>query len=201
MKFLNEHTHILHGMNPTDKNDPNNGRSAVELALPDNFSDKAKRCWEYYEGAAYIFEYRDKLHVTDEGLCLTHYGDGSHEAPFGGPLWICDTWDELEKVLEQNFDELAEDDMLGEFQPTADERHIMSLNSNGVIVRYPNGKSEPVTLDFYQAAVEICNDEGYEATAYSIEMPGIDGDFSLAVWKNGHVDSGTTERIMACLDR
>jgi len=201
MKFLNTHTRILHGERPVDRNDRAGEHTAVELALPDNFSDKAKRCWEYYEGAAYIFEYCDKLYVTDESLELATDGDGSPEKPFGGPRWICDTWAELEKALEQNFDELAADDLLGEFQPTADERHIMSLNANGVIIRYPNGKSEPVTLEFYRNAIAFCKEDGAESIVYPIELPGISGDFSLAIWRNGHVDSGSTKRIMALLDR
>ena len=201
MKFLNDHTSILYGERPTDRSDPDNGRTAVELALPDNFSDKAKRCWEYYDGAAYIFEYREKLYVTDESLELATDGDGTPEKPFGGPRWICSTWAELEKALEQNFDELAEDDMLGEFQPTADERHIMSLNCNGARITSKDGLSRPVSLEFYHAAVAYCKVFGYNAVTYSIELPGIDGDFSLAIWQNGHADSGTTERIMALLDR
>lgn len=201
MKFLNEHTHILHGEQPIDMNHRESESTAVELDLPDNFSDKAKRCWEYYEGAAFCYEYQNKLVVTDESLYLTDHGDGSHDAPFGGPRWVCDSWEELEKALEENFDELAEADLLGEFQPTADERHIMSLNSNGVRIKYPNGKSEPVTLNFYHDTMTFCKEDGSEAITYSIELPGIEGDFSLTIWQNGHVDSGATENIEALLDR
>jgi len=57
MKFFNEHTRILKGIRPIDMNDRMSEGTAVELDLPDNFSDKAKACWDYFEGAAFIFEY------------------------------------------------------------------------------------------------------------------------------------------------
>ena len=67
MKFLNEHTHILHDEQPIDMNDRANEHTAIQLALPDNFSEKAKLLWAYYDGAAYLYEYCSKLIVTDEG--------------------------------------------------------------------------------------------------------------------------------------
>ena len=107
MKFLNEHTRILKGIHPVDMNDRMSEGTAVELDLPDNFSDKAKACWNYFEGAAFIFEYDGKLTVTDEGLNLTAHGDGIHEA-FGAPRWVCDSWEELEQILEETCDELED---------------------------------------------------------------------------------------------
>ena len=77
--------------------------------MPSGFSDKAKSCWEYFIGSAFIFEYKDRLVVTDEGLYLSSHGDGSHDAPIGGPRWECDSWDELEQILENTYDDLAED--------------------------------------------------------------------------------------------
>ena len=108
MKFLNEHTRILNGIRPVDMNDRMSERTAVELDLPDNFSDKAKACWDYFEGAAFIFEYRNRLVVTDEGMNLTAYGDGIHEA-FGAPRWVCDSWEELQQILEETYDDLEAD--------------------------------------------------------------------------------------------
>ena len=109
MKFLRPDTHMIVGYRPTDRNDRENERSAVELALPTSFSEKAKACWEYFEGTAFIFDYKGRLVVTDESLYLTEHGNGSREAPFGGPRWICDSWEELESILEKVYDELAED--------------------------------------------------------------------------------------------
>ncbi len=109
MKFLRPDTHMIVGYRPTDMNDHENERSAVELALPTGFSEKAKACWEYFRDAAAIFEYSNCLVVTDESLYLTEHGDGSHDASFGAPRWICDSWEELESILEEVYDDLAED--------------------------------------------------------------------------------------------
>ncbi len=112
MKFLRHDTHMIVGYRPVDMNDHENESSAVELALPGSFSDKAKACWEYFTGSAFIFEYKDRLVVTDEGLYLTNHGDGSHGSPIGGPRWECNSWDELEQILENTYDDLAEEGLL-----------------------------------------------------------------------------------------
>ena len=56
-------------------------------------------------------------------------------------------------------------------------------------------------MDFYRRAVEQCIQGGYNAVTYNLELPGIDAEFMIAFWKDGHVDSGSTERIIDCLDR
>ena len=114
MKFLNEHTYIMHGLKPIDKNDRKSENTAVELALPDNFSEKAKACWHYFDGAAVIFEYKERLVITDEGLYLTEHGDGTSGNPMCFPRWECDSWEELEKILEETYDDLIEDGMIEE---------------------------------------------------------------------------------------
>ena len=84
---------------------------------------------------------------------------------------------------------------------TPEERHIQSLNNNGACIRRPDGTKEPVTMDFYRRAVEQCITGGYNAVTYELELPGINGDFQIAFWRDGHVDSGTTRRIIDCLAR
>lgn len=82
---------------------------------------------------------------------------------------------------------------------TPEERHIQSLNNNGARIKAPDGTTEPVTMDFYRKAVEQCRTGGYNAVTYELELPGIDGDFQICFWRDGHVDSGTTMRIIDCL--
>ena len=81
------------------------------------------------------------------------------------------------------------------------ERHINSLSNNGARIKAPDGTTEPVSMDFYRSAVEACVKGGCCAITYELELPGIDGEFMIAFWKDGHVDSGTTRRIIDCLDR
>lgn len=203
MKFLNEHTRILQGERPIDRNDRESEWMAVELDLPDNFSGKAKACWKYFEGAAFIFQYKNHLVVTDEGLYLTEHGDGSHEAPYGGPRWVCDSWEELEKILEATFDDLKDDGLLPEQEkvPSKAEQHITRLMSYGTRIKRPDGTTAKLTMDIYRRAMRYCYAEGCRAICYEIILPGIEGEFMLVIWKEGRVDSGTSERIMTLLDR
>ena len=83
-----------------DRNDPLGAATAVELRFPRTFSKKAWRVIRYFEGAMYLYSYKGKFVATDESLELTEYGDGSHEAPYGAPRFVCDTLNELEVILE-----------------------------------------------------------------------------------------------------
>ena len=106
VNFKRNDTHIiLDGKHPIDKNDPQSAASAIELALPTGFSEKAKACWKYFDDTAFLFEYKGKLVVTDESLWLTAYGNGTLESPLGFPRFTCDSWEELEKVLELTYDD------------------------------------------------------------------------------------------------
>ena len=78
--------------------------------------------------------------------------------------------------------------------------HIATLQRHGAQLRNPDdGSLIPLTEDFYRRAVEECIRGGYNAVTYELELPGIDADFMIAFWKDGHVDSGTTTRIIECL--
>ena len=112
MKYAREDARIYTDLEPIDQNDPESAATAIEYGLPNGFSGKAKACWDYFSGAAYLFEYKGQLVMTDESLYLTEHGDGSHDAPYGAPRGTFDTWEEVEAFLEQVFDELLEDDMI-----------------------------------------------------------------------------------------
>ena len=103
-KFLRRDTSVLSGNDPVDRNDPESEGEAVELAVPTGFSDKAKALMDYLDGTAFIFAYKGQLVLTDESMELTEAGDGTHEAPFGGPRMVCDSWEELEETLEKEYD-------------------------------------------------------------------------------------------------
>ena len=98
-----------YGEAPIDKNDPENAMTAIFYDLPANFSDKAKAAWDYLDGAAFIFEYKDQLVMTDESLYLTEHGNGTHETPHGFPRDVFDSWEEMEKWLELVYQEGIEE--------------------------------------------------------------------------------------------
>ena len=97
---------------PVDMNDPEAAKTAVELQFPETFSPKALACVRDFEGSMYLYRYKGKFVLTDESLYLTDHGDGSHEAPYGGPRYICDTMEEVESWLEQVYDDNYADKLL-----------------------------------------------------------------------------------------
>lgn len=116
MKFLRDDNEVVirlgRGTRPSDINNPEHASTAVELSLPTGLSRKAQYCWSYFDGAAFAFEYDGRLVVTDESLELAAGGDGSREAPICAPRWIVDSWEELEKILEETCDHLVEEEQL-----------------------------------------------------------------------------------------
>lgn len=114
MKYLRPDNNIVFfGHTPIDMNDRDYEDTAIELTLPDGFSEKAKEAWSYFEGAAFIFEYKGKLVVTDEGLYLTEHGTGEPGSPYGCPRATFRIWYQMEAWLEQVHDELEEDGFFG----------------------------------------------------------------------------------------
>ena len=112
MKFARPDVHIIEELEPIDRNDPAGAASAIEYSLPTDFSWRAKAAWKYFEGSAFLFEYKGKLVITDESLYLTEHGNGTPEAPFGFPRAVLDSWDEVEEWLDGIWDELAADGVL-----------------------------------------------------------------------------------------
>ena len=106
MKFARPDSWVLHGLVPEDPNDPTAASSALELSLPLTFSAKARAAWRYFDGTAFLFEYKDQLVVTDESLWLTAAGTGEPGSPMGFPRWVGDSWEDLESWLESVSDAL-----------------------------------------------------------------------------------------------
>ena len=85
---------------------------------------------------------------------------------------------------------------------TASQNHINTLIAHGAMLRsQDDGSCIPLTLEFYRSAVASCKRMNCLAMTFSLSLPGIDEDLELAVWKDGHVDSGSPEGIRRCLDR
>lgn len=99
---------------PIDKNDPDHALTAIELPFPKDITPEAQRVVQYFEGAAFLYFYKGKYVVTDEGLYLTEHGDGSHGKPFGSPRWTGHSLEEMERWLEEIAKEFdAEGDVPG----------------------------------------------------------------------------------------
>ena len=92
-----------------DRNDPRAEQTAIEIRFPDTFCERAWKVIRYFEGAMFLYVYKGKFVVTDESLYLTDHGDGSYEAPLGGPRWTGDSLEELETWLLTIADEYDQD--------------------------------------------------------------------------------------------
>ena len=80
--------------------------------------------------------------------------------------------------------------------------HINSLISHGAMLRdQVDWSTVPLTVDFYNNAVRHCKTYSCEAIVFGLVLPGIEPDFELAIWKDGHVDSGSPASIAQVLDR
>lgn len=98
---------------PFDGHDVIGSLTAIHVSYPDSFSDRAKKVLRYLDDTAFLFFYKGKYVLTDESLYLTDYGDGSHDAPLGGPRYTCDTLEQLEAWLEWVADRYDEEDYPG----------------------------------------------------------------------------------------
>lgn len=97
-------------LNPgVDRNDPVAAATAIELRFPNTFSDRAWKVIRYFEGTMFLYAYKGQFVVTDESLELTECGDGTSEAPYGGPRWFGNSLDDLEQWLLKIADEYDAD--------------------------------------------------------------------------------------------
>lgn len=151
-----------------DRNDPQAAASAIEIRFPATFSFKAWRVIRYFGEAMFLYLYKDKLVVTDEGLELTDYGDGTAEAPYGGPRWVGENLNELELWLESIADEYdaSEIEILG--WKVQEENDAPTLNEDGKIMNETIKKqileirrSGEVNMLDARTVQSIANREGY----------------------------------------
>ena len=72
--------------------------------------------------------------------------------------------------------------------------HIKTLANHGACIKAGDQRI-PLTEDFYRKAVEECKTGRCNAITYELELPGIDDEMAVCVWKDGHVDSGSMRSI------
>lgn len=85
-------------------------REGIAYELPAEFSEKAKKAWDYLTGAAEIIDYENKLVIVDESGELLPYNKEWHgHRIIGGPRVILDNWKEVELWLESVTDDLGDE--------------------------------------------------------------------------------------------
>ena len=80
------------------------------------------------------------------------------------------------------------------------QAHIETLARHGATIKAGDERIA-LTAAFYRQAVASCERGGCNAITYGLILPGIDEPMMLAIWRDGHVDSGSAESIYRVLDR
>ena len=81
----------------------------------------------------------------------------------------------------------------------AEKRHLESLRLHGAQVLGPDGKRTDLTSSFVENAIGECIRSGCTAITFDLFLPEIDEPLMLAVWRGGHIDSGSVRSICDCL--
>lgn len=82
---------------------------------------------------------------------------------------------------------------------TPEQRHIESLRAHGAQVLGPDGNRTELTASFVNEAVNSCIRNRCNAITYDLFLPDIEEPMMIAVWRDGHVDTGNVRNICDCL--
>ena len=82
---------------------------------------------------------------------------------------------------------------------TPDQRHLESLRLHGAQVTGPDGNRVELNSFFVGNVVNDCIRMGCNAITYYLFLPDIDEPMMIAIWKDGHIDSGSVKSICDCL--
>ena len=74
-------------------------------------------------------------------------------------------------------------------------------NGMGAQVRSEDGSFTAVSREFYNNAVSDCIRSGCNAITYDLRIPESEELLMIAIWRNGHIDTGSVQSICDCLDR
>lgn len=192
-----------------DRNDPEKAKTAVMLEWPETFSDRAKMVIKYFDGTMFPYSYNNHIVLTDESLELTAFGDGSPEAPFGFPRYEDNTLEGVEAWLEEVADQFDSDGDIAGWEEakaaykaseriTSELAHIDKLRRHGAKVVI-NGELVEVNSYLWDNAMSECLIKGYKAVAYELRIPETEDKLLLAIYADGHVDSGSEKNVIYCM--
>lgn len=76
--------------------------------------------------------------------------------------------------------------------------HVEQLGRHGAYVLTTAGK-RALSGAFYDIVVRFCIANGINCLGYDMKIPETDEPMMIAIWQNGHVDSGSAEQIRAIM--
>lgn len=78
--------------------------------------------------------------------------------------------------------------------------HVEQLGRHGAYVMTAAGK-RALSGAFYDAVIRFCEKYGINCLGYDMKIPETDDPMMIAIWRNGHVDSGNAEHIRAIMEQ
>ena len=82
---------------------------------------------------------------------------------------------------------------------TPDQHHLETLRRHGAQVIEPNGSRVELNSFFVGNVVNDCIRMNCNAITYDLFLPDIDEPLMIAIWRDGHIDSGSVKGICDCL--
>ena len=78
--------------------------------------------------------------------------------------------------------------------------HVEQLGRHGAYVMTAVGK-RALSGAFYDIVIRFCEKNGINCLGYDMKIPETDEPMMLAIWRDGHVDSGSADHIRAVMDQ
>ena len=78
--------------------------------------------------------------------------------------------------------------------------HVENLGRHGAYVMTAAGK-RALSGSFYDHVIRFCEEYGINCLGYDMKIPETDEIMMIAIWRNGHVDSGSAESIRAIMEQ
>lgn len=72
--------------------------------------------------------------------------------------------------------------------------HVEQLGRHGAYVLTAAGK-RCLSGSFYDSVIRFCEKYGINCLGYDMKIPETTEPMMIAIWRNGHVDSGSAEHI------
>ena len=78
--------------------------------------------------------------------------------------------------------------------------HVEQLGRHGAYVMTSAGKRS-LSGSFYDSVIRLCEKYDINCLGYDMKIPETEEPMMIAIWRNGHVDSGSAEHIRAVMDQ
>ena len=78
--------------------------------------------------------------------------------------------------------------------------HVEQLGRHGAYVMTAAGK-RALSAAFYDTVIAFCDRYKINCLGYDMKIPETDEPMMIAIWRNGHVDTGSAENVRAAMQQ